>query len=414
MDADVAPLEELVELARSYDARLLVDEAHATGALGPGGRGAVAEAGLEGEVDVLVGTLGKALGSYGAYVCSDAATVDYLVNAARPLIFSTAPAPPAVAAALAALELIESRPHRVDRLRLAARALRGALADEGFAVRSSEMHIVPLVVGEDRAAAELSQLAVERGVFAQAIRPPSVPAGGARLRLTVMASHTARELRAAARALARAAEELGLDPEAIGDATGPAEPAAAQPPEPGVVAREDATGELHVVEWVSEPAAGGGGELPETASFDVEQEWAAEDMAVGRGGPRSDPGAARAVRPRARGRTARGRLTVRRRRVAAVSLAGAIDRPGRRTAGGVFVTGTDTGVGKTVLSAALLAAVAASGSRVRAHKPVVTGLEEPAGAWPPRPRAARRAHRYGGGGGGSRPLRPRDLAAPRR
>jgi 8-amino-7-oxononanoate synthase len=281
MDADVAPLEEVVELARSYDARLVVDEAHATGALGPGGRGAVAEAGLEGEVDVLVGTLGKALGSYGAYVCSDAATVDYLINAARPLIFSTAPAPPAVAAALAALELIESRPHRVDRLRLAARALRSALADEGFAVRSSEMHIVPLTVGEDRAAAELSQLAIERGVFAQAIRPPSVPSGSARLRLTVMASHTARELRAAARALARAAEELGLDPEAIGEAMETADPVAGPPQGADLVAREEAGGELHVVEWVSEPEGGGGGELPETASFDVEQEWASEDVTVG-------------------------------------------------------------------------------------------------------------------------------------
>jgi glycine C-acetyltransferase/8-amino-7-oxononanoate synthase len=281
MDADIAPLGEMVELSRSYDARLIVDEAHATGALGPGGRGAVAEAGLEGEVDVLIGTLGKALGSYGAYVCSDAATVDYLINAARPLIFSTAPAPPAVAGALAALELIESRPHRVDRLRLAARALRGALADEGFAVRSSEMHIIPLVVGADRAAAELSRLAIERGVFAQAIRPPSVPVGSARLRLTVMASHTARELRAAARALARAAEGLGLDPQAIGEATGAMEPTAGPPQEADLVAREESTGELHLVEWVSEPAHGGGAELPETASFDVEQAWASEEMASG-------------------------------------------------------------------------------------------------------------------------------------
>jgi 8-amino-7-oxononanoate synthase len=279
MAAALSQLAELVELARRYDARLMVDEAHATGALGPGGRGAVAEAGLEGEVDVLVGTLGKALGSYGAYVCSDAATVDYLINAARPLIFSTAPAPPAVAAALAALELIESRPHRVDRLRLAARALRGALADEGFAVRSSDMHIVPLVVGGDRAASELSQLAIERGVFAQAIRPPSVPAGSARLRLTVMASHTARELRAAARVLARAAEKLGLDPEQIGEAMGAPEHIPVAPAQAHLVAREETTSELHVVEWVSEPAHGGADELPETASFDVEQEWTAEEMA---------------------------------------------------------------------------------------------------------------------------------------
>ena len=116
MDGDVAPLPELLELARRHDCRLMVDEAHATGALGPGGRGSVAAAGLSGEVDVVVGTLGKALGSYGAYVCANAETIDYLVNTARPFVFSTAPPPPSVAAATAALELLVS-PDRVERLR---------------------------------------------------------------------------------------------------------------------------------------------------------------------------------------------------------------------------------------------------------------------------------------------------------
>jgi glycine C-acetyltransferase/8-amino-7-oxononanoate synthase len=102
MDGDVAPLEEIAELADAYRARVMVDEAHATGVLGPQGRGAVAQAGLEGEIDVIVGTLGKALGSYGAYVCAQQEMVDYLINSARPLIFSTAPGPPAVAGALAA------------------------------------------------------------------------------------------------------------------------------------------------------------------------------------------------------------------------------------------------------------------------------------------------------------------------
>src|ERR1700726_285066 len=128
MDGDVAPLEALVELAQSYRTRLVVDEAHATGILGPGGRGAVAQAGLQGEVDVIVGTLGKALGSYGAYVCADGEIVRYLINTSRSLIFSTAPSPPALAGALAALELLRERPHRVQRLRSNARALRRALA----------------------------------------------------------------------------------------------------------------------------------------------------------------------------------------------------------------------------------------------------------------------------------------------
>ncbi len=216
MDGDVAPLQEIVELAHEHGARLLVDEAHATGALGPGGRGAVAQAGLEGEVDVLVGTLGKALGSYGAYVCAEEPMVRYLINSARALIFSTAPAPPAIAGALAALELIEERPHRVQRLRTRARTLREALAVEGFPVQESEMQIVPLLVGDERTALALCQGALERGVFAQAIRPPSVPAGTSRLRLTAMASHTPAELRRAARVLGEVARKQGLDPAKLG------------------------------------------------------------------------------------------------------------------------------------------------------------------------------------------------------
>jgi len=216
MDGDLAPLEEILELARRHRARLLVDEAHATGALGPGGRGAIAQADLEGEVDVLVGTLGKALGSYGAYVCAQDAMVRYLINTARSLIFSTAPPPPAVAGALAALELIEERPHRVHRLRSLARTLRQALAAEGFAVPDGDMHIVPLLVGAERDAVTLCQRALERGVFAQSIRTPSVPPGTARLRLTAMASHNPAELRHAARTLGDAARELGLEPSDIG------------------------------------------------------------------------------------------------------------------------------------------------------------------------------------------------------
>ncbi len=216
MDGELAPLTEIVELANVHGARTVVDEAHAIGALGPDGRGAIADAGLEGEVDVVVGTLGKALGSYGAYVCADAEMVRYLINTARPLIFSTAPPPPAVAGALAALELLRERPHRVERLRSNAGALRRALAHEGFAVAQDEMHIVPLVVGEEQVAMRLCQGAIERGVFAQAIRPPTVPDGTSRLRLTAMASHTTEELRMAARVLGEVARGIGLDPAAIG------------------------------------------------------------------------------------------------------------------------------------------------------------------------------------------------------
>lgn len=221
MDGDVAPLAEIVRLARAYDARVMVDEAHATGALGEGGRGAVAEARLQGEVDVLVGTLGKALGSYGAYVCASREITDYLLNTARPLIFSTAPPPPSVAGALAALELLEGDPTIVARLHEAARTLRKALVIEGFTVAEGDMHIVPLVVGDSEDAVRLCEAALERSVFAQAIRPPTVPEGTSRLRLSVMASHTAEELRDAAKALAAAARAAGLDPSSIGSPPAP-------------------------------------------------------------------------------------------------------------------------------------------------------------------------------------------------
>jgi glycine C-acetyltransferase/8-amino-7-oxononanoate synthase len=215
MDGDLAPLSAIAELAEVHDARVMVDEAHATGNLGPGGRGAVAEAGLEDEIDVVVGTLGKALGSYGAYACARTEMVRYLINVARSLIYSTAPSPPAAAGALAALELLRERPHRVQRLRSNARVLRRALAREGFPVEDGEMQIVPLIVGEEQAATRLCQEALERGVFAQAIRPPTVAAGASRLRLTAMASHTASELEMAAAVFGEAARAIGLEPESL-------------------------------------------------------------------------------------------------------------------------------------------------------------------------------------------------------
>jgi 8-amino-7-oxononanoate synthase len=232
MDGDVAPLTDIVELADVHGARLMVDEAHATGNLGPNGRGAVAAAGLEGEIDVIVGTLGKALGSYGAYACASSEIVRYLVNTARSLIFSTAPAPPAVAAALAALELLQEHPQRVQRLRSNARVLRRALAAEGFPVADSEMHIVPLIVGDERAAMRMCQEAIARGAFAQAIRPPTVPMGTSRLRLTAMASHTATELQMAAGVFGDAARRLGLDPATMTPPLPERRPAAAELGEP--------------------------------------------------------------------------------------------------------------------------------------------------------------------------------------
>jgi 8-amino-7-oxononanoate synthase len=210
MDGDVAPLAELLGLARRYGARLMVDEAHATGVLGPGGRGSVSAAGLSGEVDVVMGTLGKALGSYGAYVCAGAETVDYLVNRARPFVFSTAPAPPTVGAARAALEVLEAEPERAERLLANARILREALATEGLRTGDSTTQIVPIEIGDAEPTMALCEAALERGVFAQGIRPPTVPEGSSRLRLTVMATHEPEDLRRAAREVGGAARAIGL------------------------------------------------------------------------------------------------------------------------------------------------------------------------------------------------------------
>jgi 8-amino-7-oxononanoate synthase len=210
MDGDIAPLPELADLAQRHRCRLLVDEAHATGCIGPGGRGSVAAAGLTDEVDVIVGTLGKALGGYGAYVCGSARLADFLVNSARPFIFSTAPPPPLVASAQAAIELLFEHPDRVERLRANAASLRDGLRSEGLEPIGADTQIVPLVIGEADDAMALCERVLGEGIFAQAIRPPTVPPGTCRLRLTTMATHRTADLRRAARLIGAAARDLGL------------------------------------------------------------------------------------------------------------------------------------------------------------------------------------------------------------
>jgi 8-amino-7-oxononanoate synthase len=226
MDGDVAPLQEIVELAQRHGLRTVIDETHGTGALGPGGRGALAEAGLEDQVDVIVGSLGAALGSYGAFVACDHQMTRYLLNAARTFIFSTALAPPAVAGALAALDLLEEKPHRVAKLAANAAALRRGLSREGFDVGASTTQMVPLIVGDAELAVRLCEAALARGVFAEAIRPPTVPAMTARLRLAVMATHREEELVDATRTLGAVARSLGIAPRRVAPS--------APDPEPGL------------------------------------------------------------------------------------------------------------------------------------------------------------------------------------
>ncbi|MGH2891899.1 MAG: 8-amino-7-oxononanoate synthase [Solirubrobacteraceae bacterium] len=212
MDGDVAPLVEIVELAQRHGLRTIINDAHGTGALGPGGRGVLADAGLEDQVDVIVGTLGKALGSYGAFVACDHQMTRYLLNAARTFSFSTALPPPALAGALAALDLLEEKPRRVTKLAANAAALRAGLIREGFDVGESCTQIVPLIVGDAELAVRMCEAALARGVFAEAIRPPTVPAMTARLRLAVMATHREEELIQATRTLGAVARSLGIPP----------------------------------------------------------------------------------------------------------------------------------------------------------------------------------------------------------
>jgi glycine C-acetyltransferase/8-amino-7-oxononanoate synthase len=211
MDGDTAQLGWLYELARNNGARLMVDDAHAVGAVGPGGRGTVAEAGLAGAVDVVVSTLGKSLGGYGAYACLSAELRDLLVNTARPMIFSTGLPPAVAAAAEAALGILEAEPARVAALQSNAELLRTELEGHGLDTNPSSSQIVPVRIGAPERALGACHRLLDAGVFAQAIRPPTVPDGTSRLRLTAMATHRPAELRAAAECVAEAVAAVSAD-----------------------------------------------------------------------------------------------------------------------------------------------------------------------------------------------------------
>ena len=194
MDGDVAPLAELVPLAKRWGATVLVDDAHGTGTLGATGRGSAELCGVERDVDVMLGTLGKSLGSFGAFIAGSRALRELLVNTARSFIFSCALAPPQVAAARAALEVMRREPWRREHLAQNADRLRHGLAQRGISTAPSTTHILPVIVGGNDATMKLCERLLESGVYAQGIRHPSVPEGAARLRITPMASHRSGEI----------------------------------------------------------------------------------------------------------------------------------------------------------------------------------------------------------------------------
>jgi 8-amino-7-oxononanoate synthase len=209
MDGDRAPLKALARLAKEYDAWLMVDEAHAFGVFGPMGAGLVEEEDLGNDVPVQMGTLSKAAGSFGAYVAGSHELIDFLINTARSFIFTTALPPAVAAASRVALQIIREEPERRELLLRNAERLRQELQSLGFDTLQSLSPIIPVVVGEAEAAVDFSRRLLERGIFVSAIRPPTVPKGTARLRVTVTAAHTDEDIARCCEAFAGIRDKVG-------------------------------------------------------------------------------------------------------------------------------------------------------------------------------------------------------------
>jgi glycine C-acetyltransferase/8-amino-7-oxononanoate synthase len=196
MDGDLAPVLDLVRLKEKYGAWLMLDEAHATGLYGEGRRGLIEEFGVGGRVEIQMGTLGKALGSAGGYICGSRKLVDWLINRARSFVFSTAPVPAQSAAARAAVEWVRSGEGEASRTQLWSLVdrLKNGLIERGWKLPAVRSAILPVVVGNESEAVARSGRLLEAGVFVPAIRYPTVPRGAARLRITVSAAHSSEDV----------------------------------------------------------------------------------------------------------------------------------------------------------------------------------------------------------------------------
>lgn len=210
MDGDLAPLTELADLAEQYGALLMVDEAHATGVYGPGGAGRVAEHRLQSRVHVCMGTLSKALGGYGGFITCSEKFRSLMINKARALIYTTALPPPVVAGAIAALDTLETQPDRGRVLLQRAARFRDRLQSDGLNTLHSESQIIPVLVGDNEKALEWSRRLLDRGMLVVAMRPPTVPPGMARLRLSLTLAHSDKDIQRAADHLVECAREVNL------------------------------------------------------------------------------------------------------------------------------------------------------------------------------------------------------------
>jgi glycine C-acetyltransferase len=210
MDGDIAPLPGLVEAAARHGAIMMIDDAHSSGVLGRNGRGTVDHFGLYGRVDIQVGTLSKAIGVLGGYVCGSRELIEFLYHRARPFLFSTSHPPAVAAACLAAFDVLEQEPERIQSLWDNTKYFKAGLAAAGFDTGASETPITPVLVGDAALAHRLSRELFEEGVLATGIGFPTVPKGRARVRTIVAATHTRGELDRALEAFGKVGKRLGL------------------------------------------------------------------------------------------------------------------------------------------------------------------------------------------------------------
>jgi len=210
MDGDCAPLKDIVSLAKKYGAMVMVDEAHAFGVLGQNGRGLVEHLGLEGQIDIQMGTLSKAAGAFGAYCCGSKELIELVRNRARSFIYTTGLPPMVAAAACKAVEIMAAEPQRRHNLLKNADDVRGALHRSGFDTMGSQTPIIPVLVKDSSVAVEFSKRLLECGVFVQAIRPPTVPVNTARLRVTVMATHVREDIECLISAFQQIGKEIAF------------------------------------------------------------------------------------------------------------------------------------------------------------------------------------------------------------
>jgi len=210
MDGDIAPLPEIVALAKEYKAYIMVDDAHATGVLGNAGRGTADYYGLKDEIDFTVGTLSKALGAEGGFVAASSIAKNYLLSNARSFIFQTALSPSAIEAAREGISIVQNEPQRRAQLLKNAQYLRLQLEQCGFVVREGKTPIISLIMGGSHEAMQFSEKLIDEGIFIPAIRPPTVPKGSSRLRITVMATHTIGQLNTVISKMKKIGEEMRI------------------------------------------------------------------------------------------------------------------------------------------------------------------------------------------------------------